>query len=95
MELISPTTLVVSVKDDGGDAISAAKTVDGGVAFVRWDPTGKSWFIDKDLTMRDYLNEIIEMEKIYFSENLILLLAQKLLNIFLNLMKNLTRLIVC
>ena len=46
MELISPTTLVVSVKDDGGDAISAAKTVDGGVAFVRWDHTCRSWYID-------------------------------------------------
>ena len=34
---------------------SAAKTVDGGVAFVRWDPTGKSWFIDKDLTAGEVL----------------------------------------
>ena len=55
MELISPITLVASVKDDGGDAISAAKTVDGGVAFVRWDPTGKSWYIDKELTAGEVL----------------------------------------
>ena len=32
-----------------------AETLDGGAAFVRWDPKARVWFIDEDLTAGDVL----------------------------------------
>ena len=57
MEIIlkKPTEILSSPRNDGGTAVAAAKTVDGGVAFVRWDPADKSWVIDNDLTAGDVL----------------------------------------
>ena len=57
MEIIlkKPTEILSSPRNDGGTAVASAKTVDGGVAFVRWDPAAKSWVIDNDLTAGDVL----------------------------------------
>ena len=55
MELLEPTKILSSPRNDGGEAVASAKTVDGGVAFVRWDPSAKSWVIDNDLTAGDVL----------------------------------------
>ena len=55
MSLVEPITLLSDPRNDGGDAVASAKTVDGGVAFVRWDPAAKSWVIDNDLTAGDVL----------------------------------------
>ena len=55
MELLEPTEILSSPRNDGGDAVASASTVDGGVAFVRWDPSAKSWEIDNDLTAGDVL----------------------------------------
>ena len=38
MALVEPTILLSDPRNDGGDAVASAKTDDGGVAFVRWDP---------------------------------------------------------
>ena len=55
MELLEPTEILSDPRNDGGDAVASAKTADGGVAFVRWDPSAKSWVIDNDLTAGDVL----------------------------------------
>ena len=38
IELKKPIKLLSAPRNDGGDAICSAETVDGGAAFVRWDP---------------------------------------------------------
>jgi len=38
IELKKPIELLLDPRNDGGDAVCSAKTIDGGVAFVRWDP---------------------------------------------------------
>ena len=55
MALVEPIALLSDPRKDGGDAVASAKTVDGGVAFVRWDPAAKSWEIDNSLTAGDVL----------------------------------------
>ncbi len=55
MELLEPTEILSDPRNDGGDAVASAKTADGGVAFVRWDPSAKSWVIDNDLTAGDVI----------------------------------------
>ena len=55
IELKKPIELLSDPRNDGGDAVCSAKTVDGGVAFVRWDPKARIWFIDNDLTAGDIL----------------------------------------
>ena len=37
IKLKKPTEILSSPRNDGGEAVASAKTVDGGVAFVRWD----------------------------------------------------------
>ena len=51
MALVEPTILLSDPRNDGGDAVASAKTDDGGVAFVRWDPAAKSWVIDNDFVL--------------------------------------------
>ena len=53
--LKKPIKLLSAPRNDGGDAICSAETVDGGAAFVRWDPKERAWFIDNDLTAGDVL----------------------------------------
>ena len=55
IKLKKPTEILSSPRNDGGEAVASAKTVDGGVAFVRWDPLTKGWSIDNDLTAGDVL----------------------------------------
>ena len=55
IELKKPIELLLDPRNDGGDAVCSAKTIDGGVAFVRWDPKARIWFIDNDLTAGDIL----------------------------------------
>ena len=55
IELKKPIELLSDPRNDGGDAVCSAKTIDGGVAFVRWDPKTRIWFIDNDLTAGDVL----------------------------------------
>ena len=55
IELKKPIELLSDPRNDGGDAVCSAKTIDGGVAFVRWDPKTRIWFIDNDLTAGDIL----------------------------------------
>ncbi len=55
IKLKKPIEILSSPRNDGGEAVASAKTVDGGVAFVRWDPSAKSWVIDNDLTAGDVL----------------------------------------
>ena len=55
IELKKPIELLSDPRNDGGDAVCSAKTIDGGVAFVRWDPKARIWFIDNDLTAGDIL----------------------------------------
>lgn len=55
IELKKPIKLLSAPRNDGGDAICSAETVDGGAAFVRWDPKDRVWFIDNDLTAGDVL----------------------------------------
>ena len=38
IELKKPIELLSDPRNDGGEAVCSAETVDGGVAFVRWDP---------------------------------------------------------
>ena len=54
-ELKKPIELLSDPRNDGGDAVCSAKTIDGGVAFVRWDPKARIWFVDNDLTAGDIL----------------------------------------
>ena len=55
IELKKPIELLLHPRNDGGDAVCSAKTIDGGVAFVRWDPKARIWFIDNDLTLGEVL----------------------------------------
>ena len=55
IELKKPIELLSDPRNDGGDAVCSAKTIDGGVAFVRWDPKARIWFVDNDLTAGDIL----------------------------------------
>ena len=55
IELKKPIELLLDPRNDGGDAVCSAKTIDGGVAFVRWDPKERIWFIDNDLTLGEVL----------------------------------------
>ena len=55
IELKKPIELLLDPRNDGGDAVCSARTIDGGVAFVRWDPKARIWFIDNDLTAGDIL----------------------------------------
>ena len=55
IELKKPIELLSAPRNDGGDAVCSAKTIDGGVAFVRWDPKARIWFVDNDLTAGDIL----------------------------------------
>lgn len=55
IELKKPIELLSDPRNDGGEAVCSAKTLDGGVAFVRWDPKAKVWLIDEDLTAGDVL----------------------------------------
>tara|TARA_B100000767_G_C19270326_1_gene331067 strand:+ start:50 stop:370 length:321 start_codon:yes stop_codon:yes gene_type:complete len=55
IELKKPIELLSDPRNDGGDAVASASTVDGGVAFVRWDPKARVWIIDEDLTAGDAL----------------------------------------
>ena len=72
MEIIlkKPTEILSSPRNDGGEAVAAAKTVDGGVAFVRWDPKARIWSIDKDLTLGDVLTMPPVPEKMFIDINL-------------------------
>ena len=53
--LKTPIELLSDPRNDGGEAVCSAKTLDGGVAFVRWDPKARVWLIDEDLTAGDVL----------------------------------------
>ena len=55
IELKKPIELLSDPRNDGGEAVCSAETVDGGVAFVRWNPKDRIWFIDNDLTAGDVL----------------------------------------
>ena len=55
IELKKPIELLSDPRNDGGEAVCSAKTLDGGVAFVRWDPKARVWLIDEDLTAGDVL----------------------------------------
>tara|TARA_B100000963_G_scaffold336593_1_gene331800 strand:+ start:14934 stop:15254 length:321 start_codon:yes stop_codon:yes gene_type:complete len=55
IELKKPIELLSNPRNDGGEAVCSAKTIDGGVAFVRWDPKARIWFVDNDLTAGDIL----------------------------------------
>ena len=55
IELKKPIELLLDPRNDGGDAVCSARTIDGGVAFVRWDPKARIWFIDNDLTLGEVL----------------------------------------
>ena len=55
IELKKPIELLSDLRNDGGEAVCSAKTLDGGVAFVRWDPKARVWLIDEDLTAGDVL----------------------------------------
>ena len=55
IELKKPIELLSDPRNDGGEAVCSAKTIDGGVAFVRWDPKARIWFVDNDLTAGDIL----------------------------------------
>ena len=63
IKILEPVELLQNIRRDGGDAICAAKTVDGGVAFVRWDPKKSKWIIDSDLTLGDLLESMPMGEK--------------------------------
>ena len=70
IKLKKPTEILSSPRNDGGEAVASAKTVDGGVAFVRWDPLTKSWSIDNDLTAGDVLTMPPVPEKMFIDINL-------------------------
>jgi len=55
IELKKPIELLSDPRNDGGEAVCSAKTLDGSVAFVRWDPKARVWLIDEDLTAGDVL----------------------------------------
>ena len=54
-ELKIPIELISDPRNDGGEAVCSAKTLDGGVAFVRWSSKDRNWFIDDNLTAGDVL----------------------------------------
>ena len=65
IELKKPIKLLSAPRNDGGDAICSAETLDGGAAFVRWDPKARVWFIDEDLTAGDVLTLPPVSEKMF------------------------------
>lgn len=67
IELKKPIELLSDPKNDGGDAVCSAKTIDGGVAFVRWDPKVRVWFIDEDLTAGELLTLPLVSEKMFLN----------------------------
>lgn len=67
IELKKPIELLSDPKNDGGDAVCSAKTIDGGVAFVRWDPKVRVWFIDEDLTAGELLTLPPVSEKMFLN----------------------------
>ena len=67
IELKKPIELLSAPRNDGGDAVASASTVDGGAAFVRWDPKDRVWFIDEDLTAGDVLTLPPVSEKMFLN----------------------------
>jgi len=67
IELKKPIELLSAPRNDGGDAVCSAETVDGGAAFVRWDPKARVWFIDEDLTAGDVLTLPPVSEKMFLN----------------------------
>jgi hypothetical protein len=65
IELKKPIELLSAPRNDGGDAVASASTVDGGAAFVRWDPKARVWLIDEDLTAGDVLTLPPVSEKMF------------------------------
>ena len=65
IELKKPVKLLSAPRNDGGEAVCSAETVDGGAAFVRWDPKARVWFIDEDLTAGDVLTLPPVSEKMF------------------------------
>ena len=65
IELKKPIKLLSAPRNDGGDAICSAETLDGGAAFVTWDPKARVWFIDEDLTAGDVLTLPPVSEKMF------------------------------
>jgi hypothetical protein len=65
IKLKKPIKLLSAPRNDGGDAVCSAETVDGGAAFVRWDPIARVWFIDEDLTAGDVLTLPPVSEKMF------------------------------
>ena len=53
LPLVEPKGILLDPRNDGGDAVASASTVDGEVVVVRRDPPAKSWLIDNDLTAGD------------------------------------------
>ena len=70
IELKKPIKLLSAPRNDGGDAICSAETLDGGAAFVRWDPKARVWFIDEDLTAGDVLTLPPVSEKMFLNINI-------------------------
>ena len=65
IKLKKPIKLLSAPRNDGGDAVCSAETLDGGAAFVRWDPKARVWFIDEDLTAGDVLTLPPVSEKMF------------------------------
>ena len=70
IELKKPIELLSDPRNDGGEAVCSAKTIDGGVAFVRWDPKARIWFVDNDLTAGDILTLPPVSEKMLLNINI-------------------------
>ena len=70
IEIKKPIKLLSAPRNDGGEAICSAETVDGGVAFVRWDPKDRAWFIDNDLTAGDVLTLPPVSDQMFMSINI-------------------------
>ena len=70
IELKKPIKLLSAPRNDGGDAVCSAETLDGGAAFVRWDPKARVWFIDEDLTAGDVLTLPPVSEKMFLNINI-------------------------
>ena len=70
IKLKKPVELLSAPRNDGGDAVCSAETVDGGAAFVRWDPKDRAWFIDNDLTAGDVLTLPPVSDQMFMSINI-------------------------
>ena len=67
IELKKPIELLSAPRNDGGEAVVSASTVDGWASFVRWDPKNRVWFIDEDLTAGDVLTLPPVSEKMFLN----------------------------